>query len=729
LIKKVDESDIQRDPKLSPGDLKRVGVHKIVELDEKKRHGMLEFFIEFIPTRMLSQSLAVPGIYFEETKGNEVKLYVNADDDGSAPVIKYGGKNDDEKVWTPPRLWRDIYDYFCNAKHFIYVAGWSVDTDQYLLRGKELEDALANGKYSPMIGELLKAKADEGVIVNLMQWDDYSSNFMLPGMMGTFDEKTRAYFRDTKVTSRFMSMIGGDVNTLFEGQSKKMAFTHHQKYIIMDAAKPDGQGRELFAFVGGIDLTLGRWDNRKHPLFRSLQSTHKGDTYTKCFKVSDECGPRQPWHDIHSAVRGPEAIHLALAFEERWTKQGNAGELVSRSRIGLDDETGLQNNGGWCAQISRSIDSRVNAFDPSVNRTRSNMDSYEEKAHWTSMKERHTSLSKRFATAFGSGFSYNNCLDRKKGRLVDNSIHLTNIHHIRRAKHFIYIESQYFMGSSFMWSKDSAVKCGNMIAAEVSLKICEKIAANEPFAVYILLPMWMEGIPAANATQGLLYYQRVTIEAMYQQVQRALDTRMANSSDHGLKVSDYLNFYCLGTRESPAGNEATGILQTSDEELLSKTRRHQIYIHSKFMVVDDEVALIGTANVNQRSMDGCRDSEIMMTSWQPDHVATDESIAKGDIHAFRLHAWASITGQMNEVFRNPSSPECVKTMNEIANKNWQTFLGDKTVDMESHLLPFVLEFEDGKIHPRKGLRGGNFPDTTASVLGKKSLVLPEIFLT
>ncbi|KAL7542741.1 hypothetical protein ACHAWF_007244 [Thalassiosira exigua] len=490
LIKKVDESDIQRDPKLNPGDLKRVGVHKIVELDEKKRHGMLEFFIEFIPTRMLSQSLAVPGIYFEETKGNEVKLYVNADDDGSAPVIKYGGKNDDEKVWTPPRLWRDIYDYFCNAKHFIYVAGWSVDTDQYLLRGKELEDALANGKYSPKIGELLKAKADEGVIVNVMQWDDYSSNFMLPGMMGTFDEKTRAYFRDTKVTSRFMSMIGGDANTLLEGQSKKMAFTHHQKYIIMDAAKPDGQGRELFAFVGGIDLTLGRWDNRKHPLFRSLQSTHKGDTYTKCFKASDECGPRQPWHDIHSAVRGPEAIHLALAFEERWTKQGNAGELVSRSRIGLDDETGLQNNGGWCAQISRSIDSRVNAFDPSVNRTRSNMGGYEEKAHWTSMKERHTSLSKRFATAFGSGFSYNHCLDRKKGRLVDNSIHLTNIHHIRRAKHFIYIESQYFMGSSFMWSKDSAVKCGNMIAAEVSLKICEKIAANEPFAVYILLPMW-----------------------------------------------------------------------------------------------------------------------------------------------------------------------------------------------------------------------------------------------
>ena len=35
-----------------------------------------------------------------------------------------------------------------------------------------------------------------------------------------------------------------------------------------------------------------------------------------------------------------------------------------------------------------------------------------------------------------------------------------------------------------------------------------------------------------------------------------------------------------------------------------------IYIHSKTMVVDDEVAIIGYANINDRSMLGNRDSEI-----------------------------------------------------------------------------------------------------------------------
>ena len=38
-----------------------------------------------------------------------------------------------------------------------------------------------------------------------------------------------------------------------------------------------------------------------------------------------------------------------------------------------------------------------------------------------------------------------------------------------------------------------------------------------------------------------------------------------------------------------------------------------IYIHSKLMIVDDRVALIGSANINDRSMLGNRDSELAVT--------------------------------------------------------------------------------------------------------------------
>lgn len=154
-----------------------------------------------------------------------------------------------------------------------------------------------------------------------------------------------------------------------------------------------------------------------------------------------------------------------------------------------------------------------------------------------------------------------------------------------------------------------------------------------------------------------------------------------------------------------------------------------MYVQQKMMIVDDEVCLIGTANINQRSMDGCRDSEIMMTSYQSDHLATSNDVAHGDIHAFRMHIWASITDTWNEAFRNPNSKECVDVMNSIAENNWKTYMGEETVDMTSHLLPFPLEYHNGVLIPRRGLVDGKLPDTCADAMGKKSVVFPEMFLT
>lgn len=47
----------------------------------------------------------------------------------------------------------------------------------------------------------------------------------------------------------------------------------------------------------------------------------------------------------------------------------------------------------------------------------------------------------------------------------------------------------------------------------------------------------------------------------------------------------------------------------------------QVYIHSKMIIVDDDLALIGSANINDRSMLGSRDSEMAV-------VVQDEVKAK-----------------------------------------------------------------------------------------------------
>lgn len=42
---------------------------------------------------------------------------------------------------------------------------------------------------------------------------------------------------------------------------------------------------------------------------------------------------------------------------------------------------------------------------------------------------------------------------------------------------------------------------------ELALKIASKIRANERFAVYVVIPMWPEGVPSSVSVQEILFWQ------------------------------------------------------------------------------------------------------------------------------------------------------------------------------------------------------------------------------
>jgi phospholipase D1/2 len=116
----------------------------------------------------------------------------------------------------------------------IYITGWSVDVSQSLLRGKEKEEAIKNGKYSPYIGELLKQKAEEGVVVNVLVWDDATSNNILQGMMGTKDEEAKNCFHNSKVTLVLAPMAGDEINNLHEKVRSMVALLVFQGSVSED---------------------------------------------------------------------------------------------------------------------------------------------------------------------------------------------------------------------------------------------------------------------------------------------------------------------------------------------------------------------------------------------------------------------------------------------------------------------------------------------------------------
>jgi len=51
------------------------------------------------------------------------------------------------------------------------------------------------------------------------------------------------------------------------------------------------------------------------------------------------------------------------------------------------------------------------------------------------------------------------------------------------------------------------VGANHLIPMELTLKICSKIRDGQRFAVYIVIPMWPEGVPDSAPVQEILFFQ------------------------------------------------------------------------------------------------------------------------------------------------------------------------------------------------------------------------------
>lgn len=635
----------------------------------------------------------VPGTYFPLRRGGTVTLYQDAHCfDGCLPNIKL----DRGMYYVHGKCWRDIFDAIGQARRLIYITGWSVWHKVRLVRdcGQALECSL---------GELLKSKSQEGVRVLLLVWDDPTSRniwgYKTDGIMATHDEETRRFFKNSSVQVLLTPRIAGKRHSWLKQKEVGTIYTHHQKTVIVDSDAGDNR-RKLVAFVGGLDLCDGRYDNPQHSLFRTLQSIHKDDYHNPTFAGNTAGCPREPWHDLHSKIDGPAAYDVLANFQDRWLKASKPSgikklkmsyddSLLRIERIpdiiGISDAPCLNENDpeSWHVQVFRSIDSNsVKGFpkDP------------------------------REATAKN--------LVCGKNVLIDMSIHTAYVKAIRAAQHFIYIENQYFIGSSYNWSSHKEIGANNLIPMEIALKIANKIRAHERFAVYIVIPMWPEGNPTGAATQRILFWQNKTMQMMYETIYKAL---VEVGLEEAFVPQDYLNFFCLGNREAVNGGEpiVSGSPNATNTPPAQsrKNRRFMIYVHSKGMVVDDEYVIVGSANINQRSMEGTRDTEIAMGAYQPHHTWSRRlSNPRGQIYGYRMSLWAEHMGAIEDCFTHPESLECVRRVKSLGEINWNQYSADEVREMRGHLLKYPVEVDrKGKVRSIPGCE--TFPDVGGNIVG------------
>lgn len=258
----------------------------------------------------------------------------------------------------------------------------------------------------------------------------------------------------------------------------------------------------------------------------------------------------------------------------------------------------------------------------------------------------------------------------------EHSIYNAYMECILKAKHFIYIENQFFITATD--SQDKLIK--NMIGEALVNRIERAYREKEKFRVIVVIPSapGFEGDFASPDRRSMAL--RSVAHYQYMSISRGSRSVLGRLHQKNIPAEEYIGFYSLrnwgrikqSEQNPPAGsnikddspldsiattviggdnnnnnNIGGGFLGRSNsgkqtrkrsrhknstnggsEEQVRRSRQdslknrsqypddrmdyvtEQVYIHSKLMIVDDKIVICGSANINDRSQLGNRDSEI-----------------------------------------------------------------------------------------------------------------------
>ena len=245
----------------------------------------------------------------------------------------------------------------------------------------------------------------------------------------------------------------------------------------------------------------------------------------------------------------------------------------------------------------------------------------------------------------------------------ENSILQAYYQLIDSAKHYLYIENQFFVSRAF--DEEERADCPhalsdvveNLIAYHIRKRIERAYYNKEKFRVFVFIPL-LPGFAGEPESSGTL---QIILKHTYAGICR----------NHGMSIieqlqkkigdnwKDYIGFYSL------RGHALVNNVPVTE----------LIYIHSKLMIVDDTTVILGSANINDRSMLGTRDSEYAVLIKESKKLKTKmdgkDYDAANFAHSFRVNLFAEHLGlsPKDPVLSDPLSDEFLKLVQKTAHNN------------------------------------------------------------
>ncbi|KAL1650773.1 Phospholipase D1 [Diplodia intermedia] len=350
-------------------------------------------------------------------------------------------------------------------------------------------------------------------------------------------------------------------------QIKKNQFfwAHHEKICIVD---------HTVAFCGGVDLCFGRWDTPKHVLnddkltgFELDNNLPKDSEHCQMWPGKDYSNPRV--HDFYA---------LDKPYEEMYDR-----EKVPRMPW---HDIGMQIVGQPARDLTRHFVQRWNYLRRGKTPTRPtpyllpppDFDQADLRALGLDGTCEIQILRSACKWSLGTP-------DR-----TEHSIMNAYVKSIQASDHFVYIENQFYISSCYV----EGTKILNMINDALVERIRRAHSNGEAWRAVLVIPL-MPGFQSTVDSQDGTSV-RLIMQCQYRSICRGESSLFGRLRAVGIEPEDYVQFYSLRSwgHIGPKKSLCT----------------EQLYIHAKCMVVDDRIVIIGSANINERSMLGSRDSEV-----------------------------------------------------------------------------------------------------------------------
>ena len=338
-------------------------------------------------------------------------------------------------------------------------------------------------------------------------------------------------------------------------------FAHHEKICVVD---------HDVAFVGGIDLCFGRWDCPQHPIVDDkptgfeLSELPKDAEHTQLFAGKDYSNPRVQ-----------DFFRLNEPYEE----------MYDRSRVPRMPwhDISMQVVGQPARDLTRHFIQRWNYLRRGRRPTRPlpfllpPPDAKVEELEALGLTGTCEVQILRSASTWSLGIDS-----------TEHSIQTAYIKMIEDSDHFVYIENQFFISSTDVYN----TRITNRIGDALVERIIRAHQNEEDWRCVVVIPLMPGFQNTVDEQEGTSV--RLILMCQFRSICRGEQSIFGRLRAAGIEPEDYISFYSL---------RQWGIMST--DMLVTE----QLYIHSKTIIVDDRVALIGSANINERSMIGSRDSE------------------------------------------------------------------------------------------------------------------------